>query len=284
MTLLAPAGPTTLRGMGVRTKLIGLSACAVVLTSSSPASATSVAVIGDSLADGGNPQQWEYTWVDMIAEDAELAVDIDNFAVRGTQAREWAAPGNELFGTVQAAVLGGASYDVVIIGLGGNDFQVAIQDSDFTFEERLALWANLETVVSNTEALLPGAEIILMNYYDMFDKQSWVLPPGFVMTPYMSDQLTGWSGFACTFFGDTCAFGSLNHLIGLVASAHGADVIDVYSAFMNHGYVAHSLGINTLHPAYFPAITVQGNVFVGFDVHPVTAGHERIVELVTPKL
>jgi lysophospholipase L1-like esterase len=248
---------------------------AAVFALTSPVSAREYRVadvVGDSVSEGVNPDAYLpvfqfYGWVHMLyglrgyaSPPAQWAITnlwpgirAYNSARSGSKAWEWAD-------TNRYAYLAGVRShgpDLVFVMIGGNDFLAYSSDGLVTEQETAQYVANLNTIVRALRASTPAPDIVLIGYYDLFDGCS--ANTGLPQYRPMSEAVV-----------------EANRLIRTVADSSGCFFLDVREAFLHHGYGAAYGDANHQQPDYVSAIL--------FDIHPVTAGHRKICELVYGRL
>jgi len=223
-------------------------------------------VIGDSISAGNNPEQPGLGWVQMLEgadattntlESLWPGIEINNSASSGSTAEEWAAD----FGGRLSAVKE-RNPDLVVIFIGGNDLTTYIEGNRLETAEAEEYRTHLTSIVTHLQNNTPTPELVLIQYYDLFD--------GF------SKNLTGEQQGKTN---ATEAVTILNQIIQEVAASNECHWVDsVHENFLHHGYGAELGDTNHLVPDYL-------NIpLANFDVHPITAGHRKIHELIFKKL
>lgn len=230
-------------------------------------------VVGDSVSAGTNPDfDDSYGWVHMLLGEGGGAfpdppaetifslwpgITAHNSAVSGSLAVEWAAPDSDELGTVLDH-----KPDLVVVMIGANDFLASFADGSLSDTERDVLREAVEEIIDQLQALSPPPAIIIPNYYDFFDGFSENLPfPYDIYEDYSAGVVEGVA------------------ILEQITAVRGCHIVDVYSAFLHHGYGRDLDDPNPLEPPY-----LDMPLFFDFDIHPVTAGHRRIYELVLEKM
>lgn len=235
-----------------------------------------VDVVGDSISAGYNPDYSRTMattgWVHFLYGQAAWTnasgsgtitnlwpgIQMYNSARSGSKAWEWAADANGWLSGVL-----NHQPDLVFVYIGGNDL-ISYYTSEGTFTEaRQAEYrANLTAIVNALQSNQPPAEIVLLEYYDLFDGYSSNL--SFPYTAYTNGSE---------------AMVELNQIIRDVASGKGCHLAaGVYDAFMHHCY-GEGLG-DTGH--VMPDYVLMP--IANFDIHPVTAGHDAIYDVAWQEL
>lgn len=219
-------------------------------------------VVGDSISAGINPGCGIYGWVHMLSgqlacEQAPSSetltnlwpdIAVYNSSVSGSTAKDWA--------WAQPAYLQAVSNhhpDLVVVFIGGNDGLVYAADGDYTEQEQEEFRTNLVAIIQKLRANTPVPDIVVANYYDLFDGYSTNLPPLFANYRALS-----------------AAVAAGNQMIADVALSNGCFYVDVYSEFMHHAYGAELGDGGHIAPDYVRT------PLAAFDIHPVTAGHHAI--------
>ena len=219
-------------------------------------------VVGDSISAGVNPDEiGNAGWVHLLfgeygsqrmIDELFTGIQKNNSAVSGSTAEKWA---DEAEGLMDALL--NRQPELVVVMIGGNDYILYGMDGDMTAAEFAIFRQNVSAIIDRLQALNPTPQILLVNYYDLFDGLSQNLPSIYSVYSGMSqDVVTG------------------NQILAEVAEEKGCIYVDgVYDDFMHHCYGA-ALGDNAhLQPDY-----VNLPIIPNFDIHPVTAGHEVIYQ------
>jgi predicted amidohydrolase len=238
----------------VRLLFRGISA-AILITLVTPcvanAQPTIFDIVGDSVSAGTNPELTvDHGWVDMLFGEGGgslpppkpetiftlwPSIEVHNSAVSGSTAAQWAAPGSALLQTVLDH-----QPDLVVVMIGGNDFRA---------------------IVDQLQALPSQPDIILADYYDLFDGLSVNLPFPFTVYQGLS---------AGVIVG--------NQVIHDVGAEKGSPVVSIHDDFFHHCYGREFGDTEALDPPY-----VLLPIF-NFNIHPVTAGHSAIYDEVFAEL
>jgi hypothetical protein len=226
-------------------------------------------VIGDSISAGVNPDYFSYTttygWVQMLFGQGggifppaktntiyTLWSDITVYtsARSGSKASDWAA------NTGWLAAVKNHHPDLVVVYIGGNDMLAYCADGNITSSEFEQYRTNLTSIITSLQANIPKPDIILVNYYDLFDGYSQNLPVLFAAyRPISYGAVTG------------------NQVICEVALETGCYLVDnIYSDFMHHCYGIELGDPNHQLPNYVRT------PLTNFDIHPNTNGHSKIYE------
>jgi len=237
----------------------------VACNESATGSTTRIAVIGDSISDGVNPQTApaKHGWVQMIASGGEkyttlrgiwADAEVRNYSISGSTAAQWNSD-SYLSGSISAIP------QVAVVCLGGNDVLHAINSGGFDQTAATALSNNITGIVVKLKTALTNLKVVLIGYYDLFDNRSSALSgqPGFT-------QYSGMSAYAR--IGNT--------IISNIALVQGATFVPILEAFHDHAYGA-DLGGSGIAPDYFR------RPISAFDIHPVTEGHRKLADLVLEK-
>jgi len=223
-------------------------------------------VVGDSISAGVNPECGGYGWVNMLFGESGCglpattnaltnlwpAITRHNSAAGGSKARDWAWAQTNLMQTVS-----NHHPDLVVVFIGGNDGLEYAQDGVYTEAEREEYRTNLISIVQQLRNNNPIPDIVLVNYYDLFDGFSTNLPSPYEGYRVLSPAVTGG-----------------NAMIEGIAESNGCFFADIHSPFMHHAY-GEALGdTQHLSPAYVRMPLTPST----FDIHPVTAGHAAICE------
>ncbi|MFH0952958.1 MAG: SGNH/GDSL hydrolase family protein [Verrucomicrobiota bacterium] len=230
-------------------------------------------VVGDSVSAGVNPECAGYGWVQMLfgqsacanpSQDETLTnlwpgITQYNSAVSGSKASEWADTNSYPYlGTV-------LNHDpnLVVVMIGGNDLIAYAGDGVFSETEQGQLRTNLMAIIGMLQSNTPPPEIVMANYYDLFDGYSTNL--SLLYSNY-------WAASAATITAD--------EIIRNVAESKGCFFADVYSNFMHHCY-----GVDLGDPSHLSPDYVRRPLSpLNFDIHPVTAGHESLYKLIYDRL
>ncbi len=230
---------------------------------------TSFDVVGDSISDGINPDSAEkYGWVHMLfgldgagqpAKSNTIFtiwpdIHATNHAVSGSKASDWAQPGalNEVISN---------DPDLVVLFIGGNDFFAYIADGELSPEEAYEYQTNLLTIIDTLRSNTPVPEIIIIDYYDLFDGYSTNLP-----APY--EAYRSMSGSAIIG----------NEMLRNIAESMNCYYLSIYNDFMRHCYGEELGDTEHLSPDYVDTPLTD------FDIHPNTAGHNKLYERVYQQL
>ena len=227
-------------------------------------------VVGDSISAGVNPGCGTYGWGHMLfgqlacgqaATDETLTnlwpdVAAHNGAVSGSTARDWAWARPEYLQAVS-----NRHPDLVVVFIGGNDGLLYAADGVYTEAEREEFRTHLVAILQQLRANSPAPDVVVANYYDLFDGFSANLPDPFAAYRGLSSAV---------------AVG--NDIIADVASAQNCFLVDVHAAFLHHGYGAELGDAGHLAPDYVRT------PLSAFDIHPVTAGHDAIRRAVFARL
>ncbi len=227
-------------------------------------------VVGDSISAGVNPGCGMYGWVHMLSgqlacgqgASAETLTNLwpgitaYNSAVSGSTARDWASVRPEYLQAVS-----NHHPDLVVVFIGGNDGLAYAADGVYTAAEQAEFRTNLVTIIQKLRANTPVPDIVVVNYYDLFDGCSSNLPPAFAAYRGLSAAVTTGNGF----------------IAGIAASNYCFQV-DVQSVFQHHAYGAELGDAGHLLPDYVRT------PLAAFDIHPVTAGHHAIRQAIFARL
>lgn len=232
-----------------------------------------VDIVGDSISDGYNPDYGvagaTTGWVHMLYGQADWTnapgtatitniwpdITFHNSSQAGSRASEWADDVNGWLSGVVAH-----DPDLVVIYLGGNDLIQDYGSGGFSTIEQEQYRADLYAIIDSLRTNGAQPDIVMPDYYDLLDGQSTTLPP-----PY--DQ-----------YADAAeAVATCNEVIRSVAAEKGCFAIDgIHAAFLYHCYGSDVVPKSKhLSPDY-----VDRPLATSFDIHPVTAGHGAIYELV----
>ncbi len=228
-------------------------------------------VVGDSISAGVNPGCGElYGWVDMLFGESGCAspapantitglwpgIAVYNSAISGSTAKQWAWQQPSYL-----AVVSNHHPDLVVVFIGGNDGLAYAADGVYTAAEKEEFRTNLITIIQRLRNNTPIPDIIVANYYDLFDGLSTNLS-----FPY--EAYRGLS--AVTVEG--------NAVIEGIAASNGCFFADVYSSFLHHSYGSSLGDTQHLSPDYVRT------PISSFDIHPVTAGHGSIRDVMYERL
>lgn len=227
-------------------------------------------VVGDSISAGVNPGCGTYGWVHMLLGQTNCGqaltsqiltnlwpgITAYNSAISGSTARQWAWASPSYLQTVS-----NHHPDLVVVFIGGNDGLGYAADGSYSVLEQGEFRTNLTMILQKLRSFSPPPEIIVANYYDLFDGFSSNLPP-----------------FYATYTNLSAAVREGNRMIEEIAFSNGCFHVDVYSEFMHHCYGAELGDTNHLSPDYVRT------PISAFDIHPVTAGHNAIRELMFARL
>ena len=221
-------------------------------------------VVGDSISAGVNPACGGYGWVNMLFGESGCgypaptntltnlwpAITSHNSAVSGSKARDWAWAQPSYMQTVS-----NHHPDLVVVFIGGNDGLAYAADGIYSEVEREEYRTNLISIVQQLRNNDPIPEIVLVDYYDLFDGFSTNLP-----SPYEGYRVLS----AATVGG--------NAIIEGIAESNGCFFADIYDSFFHHCYGSALGDTQHLSPDYVRT------PLSSFDIHPVTAGHAAIHE------
>jgi len=222
-------------------------------------------IVGDSISFGVNPEcLLQYGWAQMLFGSSgcgqsamtqtiyTLWPDIEayNTAWPGSKASDWADPNYTFTKTVLAH-----DPDLVVVWIGGNDGLDYAADGVYTEKELGEYRTNLTTIIQILRSNAPPPEIIVCNYYDLFDGYSANLPAGYEAYRALSPAtVTG------------------NEMIRSVAESNGCFYVDIYTPLFHHAYGEEIGDTGHLSPDYFD--TPLANL----DIHPNTAGHQAVYQ------
>ncbi len=230
-------------------------------------------IVGDSISRGVNPQASElYGWADMLFGDSITGIPAktntlatlwpgisqNNSAVSGSTASQWSADWNGHLTAVK-----NRHPDLVVVYIGGNDLLGSIQDGFVSLQDLALYRTNLTSIVTNLQNNSPVPDIILGTYYDPFDGYSANLDG-------TMSHLTNASPTTRL----------ANQTIAEVAASNGCFLLsNIHGGFLHHGY-GEELYAGSPHatPDYMQL------PLSAFDIHPVTAGHEKLYERMFEKL
>lgn len=228
-------------------------------------------VVGDSISQGLNPELGTFGWVNMLfgesvgsfpAKTNTLAslwpgITMNNSSVSGSTASEWAADKDGWLSNIKAR-----HPDLVLVLIGGNDLSTYIEDGDLSVADLNDFRMNLTTIVTNLADNTPVPDIVLLNYYDLFDGYSSNLVGQLEVHRNLSDATL-----------------HSNQIIREVAASNACHLVDeIYDAFIHHCYGAELGDSNHQLPDY------MSTPLANFDVHPITAGHSQIHDRVYAQL
>lgn len=256
--------------MSASRHLLAVSLVAVVSLTALAKDYHVVDVVGDSISAGVNPECEGYGWVNMLFGESAggnaaktntiftlwPGITAWNSAVTGSTASDWAS---DWAGCLTAVK--NHHPDLVVVFIGGNDMMACLEnDGVFSSAEQAAYRADLSAIVTRLQSNSPKPDIIMVNYYDLFDGYSANLSGDFAVYQNMSQAaILG------------------NQIIKEVALSNRCYRVDgIYDSFMHHCYGLWMGDTGHLSPGY-----VQ---LPGFDIHPVTAGHNNIYDLLYDKM
>ncbi len=132
-------------------------------------------------------------------------------------------------------------------------------DGSVSDSEWESLRNNINGIITQLKNKNSNIKIVVCGYYDLFDGASKFLAgnPLFGHFAEMSN---------ITVAG--------NDILSDVASKTSSSYINIYDSFFNHAYGSELGSPSALQPSY--VITP----ITSFDIHPVTAGHQKIYEKV----
>ncbi|MBT4816596.1 MAG: SGNH/GDSL hydrolase family protein, partial [Lentisphaerae bacterium] len=240
-----------------------------MLPTTARSSYSSFNVVGDSISAGYNSGGYVFGdgWVSLLFGDSITGIgaradtidtiwpgiETRNNAVPGSTAGEWASP--VYLPTVD---LLSRRPDLVVVFIGGNDLIDYMKNDGVLSEaEKDAYRLNLRTIMDSLTGLEPVPEIVLVGYYDLFDGLSENLPA----------PMASYRGFSS---------GTLqgNAIIEQVAGEYGCLFVDLHTPFMHHCYGADLGDPLSASPSFVRTPLAL------FDIHPNSAGHQRIYETV----
>ena len=228
-------------------------------------------VVGDSISAGVNPECGIYGWVNMLFGESfgtnaaktntifTLWPGITNWnsAVSGSTASNWATNWEG-----RLTALKNHHPDLVVVFIGGNDLLDSLGDGVFSPGEQGTYRTNLTCIITNLQNSIPSPDIIVVNYYDLFDGYSTNLVP-----PY-----TNYRGMS-----EAVIVG--NAIIREVAASNKCYLVEgTYDSFMHHSYGAELGDTGHLSPDYVRT------PLSAFDIHPVTSGHSKLYDLIYSKM
>lgn len=229
-------------------------------------------VVGDSVSAGINFSIWPPVggWTQMLlGQQREVigsfptiyqlwpGIDARNSALIGSEASDWARPDYQRMNDLIAR-----EPDLVVVFIGGNDFLGVIGDGELSFAEKEAFRNNLRTIIDRLQGMPSDPDIIVVQYYDLFDGQSELVPA------QLSRYRIG-----------TQAVIEGNQIIADVAAEKGCFLVDgIADTFFGHCYGQAIGGDPGLLPKY---ILLPLEVF---DIHPVTPGYAAMYWQIYAKL
>lgn len=234
-------------------------------------------IVGDSISAGYNPDystsSATYGWVHMLfglggtpypAPKSNTiytlwsGITVYNSARSGSTANQWAADYSSWLTGVK-----NHHPDLVVVYIGGNDFLTYSAAGPVTDTEFNIYRSNLRTIIDALHNNTPRPDIILVNYYDLFDGYSRNLP-SILFSNYTS-------------LSDIVIRG--NQVIEEVALEKGCALVTIYPDFMHHCYGIDFGDTQHLTPDY-----VKLHAIPNFDIHPNTNGHSNIYDNVYAQL
>jgi len=236
-------------------------------------------IVGDSISANANPQHQGFGWVKMLFGDGYNngttnippksntiytlwpAITAVNHAISGSKASNWATDGYYGMNNVTSGL-----PDLVVVYIGGNDLLAYSAAGGFSNERLEQYRTNLIKIIDilRTNEVIP--DIVLVNYYDLFDGYSSNL------TSYGNPFL-----YPYTNLSEGAVLG--NQVIEEVATEKNCSLVDfVYSDFMHHCYGEELGDTSHLLPDYVRA------PISNLDIHPNTDGHTKIYERVYERL
>ncbi len=222
-----------------------------------------VDILGDSISHGVNPQVGDNSgWVQMMygTYDAQStiyqiwpSITAYNSAVSGSKSSDWVSPSYSPMSTLLSH-----RPDLVVVFIGGNDILAYAADSEFSLSEKSTYRQNLGMIIDRLRSNTPQPDILLVNYYDLFDGYSSNLPSNVGQYRVLSQAAIDG-----------------NQIINDVASEKGCALVDrVYSSFMHHCYGGSLGDTSHLSPDYVRT------PLANFDIHPNTEGHKAICRII----
>jgi GDSL-like lipase/acylhydrolase family protein len=216
-------------------------------------------VVGDSISYGINPDNPNPSgWVHILFGTFGSHDTIDkiwpgiqkyNSAVSGSKASDWAKVSYFAMDNLISH-----KPDLIVVFIGGNDFLLYCADGEISLAEMQEYEANLRKIIEKLQALDTRPEIIIVNYYDLFDGFSENLE--LFLTSYKVLSQATIEG---------------NAIIRKVALEKKCFLVEgIYSAFLHHCYGEYVGDTSHQSPDYV-AMPI-----LNFDIHPVTKGHEAI--------
>lgn len=233
-----------------------------------------LAIVGDSVNLGVNPDYdpARYGWSHMLlgvggppfppTRETTLFslwphISAWNASVSGSRASAWAAPGSPHLEPVLTW-----KPDLVVLLVGGWDVIDALADGVVSVAEMNRLRADLSAIVTRLQENDPPPQLVMLTYYDLFDGYSHRLPVLYANYRPMSQATLDGNAF-----------------LRQLAAERGAILVDLYPEFLHRCYGRAMGDPAPLEPA-FVRLPFPG----GFDIHPNTAGHERIYQRVLAAL
>jgi lysophospholipase L1-like esterase len=176
---------------------------------------------------------------------------IHNYAVGGITAKEWSS-GSRLSDVFSL------EPNIYVVLIGGNDYLDAIRDGVITEKEREEIIGYISELMGKIRLESGDTDILILNYYDLFDGKSSRLAGHPQMSRFVS-------------FSDEIKIfdGKLREL----SDSYSSYYLDLRAAFMHHGYGAELGDEHHRKPDYFKTPLSR------FDVHPTVAGRMRLAEL-----
>ncbi|MCB9537621.1 MAG: hypothetical protein H6704_15325 [Myxococcales bacterium] len=152
-----------------------------------PGRARRLVIAGDSWSTG-SVQPTRQALAD--ADLGDVAVTWEQTAIAGSQAREWVADHEGKLQALTAALDADPPADVLLLYLGGNDFNFAMVDRGWSQRRRDAaidqVEADLQRLVDFARAGRPHLTVVLVGY-DFFDYPKMRLTYGFDIAPNLAD-------------------------------------------------------------------------------------------------
>ncbi|MFB3894680.1 MAG: SGNH/GDSL hydrolase family protein [bacterium] len=231
-------------------------------------------IVGDSISAGVNPDySGDYGWVQMLFGLGTTGsppksntiytlwsnITVYNSARSGSTAIQWSADYSSWLTGVK-----NHHPELVVVYIGGNDFLAYSAAGPITDTEFNIYRNNLRTIIDALHNNTPNPDIILVNYYDLFDGYSRNLPSAFSTYTSLSDIVIRG-----------------NQVIEEVAIEKGCSLVTVYPNFMHHCYGVDLIPGDTQHlsPDF-----VKRPLLSNFDIHPNTNGHNQIYNNVYAQL
>ena len=176
-----------------------IAGCSLEKSSDEKESKVKVAIIGDSISAGCNPElatraekyDKRYGYAQMLAGETYdgIAVpskniyniwenaELKNFSIIGSQASEWNkdSSSSENWHKWDSEFKKVLEFtpDIAVIYLGANDIFAYIgNDGKITSEEYIELRTNITGIIEQLKAKNNNIKIVLIGYYDMFDGRS----------------------------------------------------------------------------------------------------------------
>lgn len=248
-----------------------------------------IAIIGDSVSAGCNPELStgaemyanKYGWVHMLAGESYEGIEdvpktiydihkdakLVNYAITGSKAYEWNEDkSNNTYWKVwdkEFQKVLDFNPDIAVIYLGANDMFEYVADGKITEGEWAALKFDISGIVSKLKAKNENIKIIIPGYYDLFDGYSQALAgmPQYAIYTNLSELIV-----------------TANNIFKNVADENdNTEYVSVYEDFFDHCYGRFVGSPNGKNPMYVTSSIVS------FDIHPVTAGHKKIYEIMYEK-